>query len=268
MLRRVASGISRILSKAPNRLQCAAYGAFPARWPKEYAQMIEAERLRKLIRFLEVDCVFDIGANEGQYAMMLRKIVGYKGRIVSFEPTPHLASKLRSLSENDALWEVEEVAISNCSGLADFNLMVSSQMSSLSPPISSETEILSHINRMREVIQVKTETLESAYSRICGDRNVCRPFLKMDTQGYDMVIVRAAERVLKKFSGIQTEMSIKRLYESSEKIGSCIDFYDGVGFDLSALFPNNQGHFPQLLEMDGLFVRRDLASRTPATDAS
>lgn len=267
MLRRVASGISRILNKAPNRLQWAIYGAFPERCPRRYSQMIEVERLRKLIRFLEVDCVFDIGANEGQYAMMLREMVGYEGRIISFEPTPHLASKLRILSENDPLWTVEEVAISNSSGFADFNLMVSSEMSSLSSPLSSETEILSHMNRMMEVIQVKTETLESAYSRICGTGDVCRPFLKMDTQGYDMVIARSAEHVLRRFSGIQTELSIKRLYEKSEKIGSCIDFYDSVGFDLAALIPNNQGHFPLLLEMDGLFVRRDLASRTPATEA-
>jgi len=258
VLHGLISFISSMLRKSPSRLRCAAYAAFPERWPKEYSQMIEVERLRKLIRFLEVDCVFDIGANEGQYAMMLREIVGYKGRIVSFEPTPHLASKLREVSASDALWEVEEIAISDYSGFADFNLMVSSQMSSLSSPINEETKLLSHLNEIREVIKVKTETLESASLRIFDNHNVCRPFLKLDTQGYDMIIVRSAERILRKFAGVQTEMSIKRLYESSETIGRCIEFYDEIGFDLSALIPNNEGHFPWLLEMDGLFVRRDL----------
>jgi hypothetical protein len=38
-------------------------------------------------------------------------------------------------------------------------------------------------------------------------------------------------------------------------------WYESHGFELSAIVPNNYGHFPVLIESDFIFVRRDLASR-------
>ncbi len=45
----------------------------------------EVEALRRLLRYLEVDCVFDVGANSGQYARQLRNLVEFSGTIISFE---------------------------------------------------------------------------------------------------------------------------------------------------------------------------------------
>ena len=58
-----------------------------------------------------MDCVFDIGANNGQYAQMLRKYAGYQGRIISFEPIPSAADKIRKLAAGDPLWTVEQIAL-------------------------------------------------------------------------------------------------------------------------------------------------------------
>jgi len=61
-----------------------------------------AEHLRKLFEMLEIDLVFDVGANTGQYYQYLRNEVGYQGLVVSFEPTPNLAQilKKRLLGKN------------------------------------------------------------------------------------------------------------------------------------------------------------------------
>jgi hypothetical protein len=40
-------------------------------------------QLQRLLQMLEIDLVFDIGANIGQYGLQLRKQVGYMGRILS-----------------------------------------------------------------------------------------------------------------------------------------------------------------------------------------
>ena len=45
----------------------------------------DGNRLIKFLRNENIDTVFDVGANKGQYALMLRRF-GYQGKIISFEP--------------------------------------------------------------------------------------------------------------------------------------------------------------------------------------
>ena len=258
MIATIKHAVQTAFYKLPRRLQHAYFGAFPDVSPGGFSRLIEVERLRQLFAFLNVDCVFDIGANEGQYALQLRKMVGYKGHLISFEPNPHAAAKLRKRASSDSNWSVEEVAVSDRNGFADFNIMNSSQLSSISEPRNDETTLFKAFNRPIETIQVRCERLESIFDQISSQYDVQRPFLKMDTQGYDLIIARDAETILSRFVGIQSELSIKRLYKSSETISDSLDFFQKSGFELSSLVPNNSGHFPLLIEIDGLFIRQDL----------
>jgi hypothetical protein len=63
--------------------------------PQNVGLKFEQIQIAKLFQALKIDCVFDVGANEGQYARMLRSEVGYTGPIVSFEPVPAAAERLR-----------------------------------------------------------------------------------------------------------------------------------------------------------------------------
>ena len=62
------------------------------------AVLFEQDHLRKLLAALKVDCVFDVGANVGQYASMLRHQAKYKGRIISFEPLSREFQELERVS--------------------------------------------------------------------------------------------------------------------------------------------------------------------------
>lgn len=66
-------------------------------------QLVEPDQLRRFLTSFGVDCVFDVGANEGQYATMLRSI-GYSGLIISFEPNPIVAAIARLRASRDRLW--------------------------------------------------------------------------------------------------------------------------------------------------------------------
>ena len=46
--------------------------------PHALGTALEIEHLRKTFKLFNVDCVFDVGANEGQYAFMLRQDVNPK----------------------------------------------------------------------------------------------------------------------------------------------------------------------------------------------
>ncbi|MDR5741292.1 FkbM family methyltransferase [Caballeronia sp. LZ016] len=219
----------------------------------------ETTHLEKLFAYLNVDCVFDIGANQGQYATMLRRKVGYGGLIFSFEPNPEDAAIAREHAKGDDKWEVVELAISETEGEAQFNVMRSSQFSSLSAPRHDEVSLFEEMNSVSHVVTVRTERLETVYRRLRHEHGFERPFLKMDTQGFDVKIVKASPDVMRSFVGLQSELAINKLYTDSVDFRDALTEYERCGFLLSAFVPNNAGHFPRLVETDCVMIRADLA---------
>lgn len=229
----------------------------------------ERSHLRRLLAYLDVDCVFDVGANVGQYATMLRRNAKYHGRIVSFEPIPDAAEEVRRKSAKDPNWTIDEIALSETSGRQTFNIMAGSEFSSLSQPRTDEVGLFDQLNAPVKAISVETQTLDQAFARLQKQYGFRRPFLKMDTQGCDLSVLRGARTCIQQFVGFQSELSIKRIYEDAADFRDALTFYQGLGFDLSAFVPNNGGHFPALIEIDCIMVRRDLlpASAQPAEKA-
>ncbi len=231
------------------------------RWidQRRFYEVWEQTHLKKLLAALQVDCVFDVGANQGQYATMLRQQAGYRGRIVSFEPIPEAAAAVRRLAQGDALWQVEELALSDTTGQQIFNIMADTQFSSLSAPRHDDVQGFERDNRVQRQVPVRTETVVEALARLQPALGFQRPFLKLDTQGMDVRIVSAAGRQgLQSFVGLQSELAVRKLYDNSVDYRDALRTYEGLGFELSAFVPNNAGHFPRLVEIDCILVRADL----------
>jgi hypothetical protein len=72
-----------------------------------YAYLLP-QHLMALLELYRVNCVLDVGANRGQYGTLLRE-AGYAGRIVSFEPVPHIAQQLEAVAAKDGNWSVHRV---------------------------------------------------------------------------------------------------------------------------------------------------------------
>jgi FkbM family methyltransferase len=218
----------------------------------------ERTHLRRLLAHLDVDCVFDVGANVGQYATALRRNIGFRGRIISFEPIPEAAAEVRSKAAHDPLWSVEEMALADVSETRPFHIMAANEFSSLSAPRRDDVSLFDNLNQTARTIPVQVETLATEFKRLQAQYRFRRPFLKMDTQGFDLTVLKGAGNVLPQFVGFQSELSIRRIYEQAVDFREALTFYESLGFDLSALVPNNGGHFPALIEIDCIMVRRDL----------
>ena len=232
--------------------------------PHRVGALYEEECVRRIIDAFAIDCVFDVGANAGQFASLLRERLHFAGSIISFEPVPALAKKLRDMASHDSRWFIREVALDATPGAAQFNVARDTQFSSLRPVSQLGHRLFRDQIANAETIEVETTTLgaEIDYWR---DRLGFRgAYLKMDTQGADLAVAASAGDQLALFSAIQTEVAIKKLYDDTPDFGECIEFYRARGFELNAIVPNNEGAFPYLYETDCLLVRRAIAERLSA----
>lgn len=224
-------------------------------------QYPEIMALRRFLTAFEVDCLFDVGANKGQYALTLRRAVGFTGTILSFEPNPDIFSIVRARAASDPNWHVFNIALSDFDGTANFNIMAADQFSSLEKPADGQDPIFTTRNIITNVVETDCRRLSSLLPELQAAHGFSRPFLKMDTQGHDLSVCEGAGGALAQMAGIQTELAVRPIYDGATDYRAMIDWLDQRGFAPSAFFANNKGHFPLLVEMDGIFANRAFLAR-------
>jgi FkbM family methyltransferase len=229
--------------------------------PDRIGLLFEQRHLERFFSRFAIDCVFDVGANAGQYATMIRSQAKYKGPIISFEPNPQLIPVLRERARGDHLWFVEEAALGSQPGHGQLNIMADDKFSSLHRP--QPIEMFATMNAVQKTIDVKISTIELELRKYRQRMTFHRPFLKMDTQGHDVEIAKGAGELFSEFIGLQSELAIKQIYNNSPSFEETLRFYRDRGFVLSAFVPNNEGHFPWLIEIDCIMFRGDVCSSKP-----
>jgi FkbM family methyltransferase len=222
--------------------------------PHRIGRFYEQEQIRRIIAGLDIDCVFDVGANAGQYARMLREELGYSGGIVSFEPVPALARHLQTLAASVPNWHVCALALDRQAGPTRFKVMNDTQFSSLHSPSAFGQEMFANGLTVSEEIEVEARTLESEFYRWRDKLKFERPYLKLDTQGHDLAIGESAGGAIREFVAIQSETAIHKIYNGIPDLAESIGHFRKAGFELCAFVPNNEGVFPLLVETDCIYI--------------
>ena len=145
-----------------------------------------------------MDCVLDVGANQGQFATHLRA-VGYKGPIVSFEPSAADYAVLAQAAAGDPAWFTYAPALGAHDGELSFHVTDDSLFNSFLSPLQE---------RVDHEETVRVPRLDGLFDEIRERTAASRPLLKMDTQGYDLEVVAGAETVLKHVVALQSEVSV------------------------------------------------------------
>jgi hypothetical protein len=77
--------------------------------------------LEQVLREYRVDVVLDVGANEGQFGLLLREL-GFKGVIHSFEPIGQAHAKLSAACASDPRWIAHKMALGRAVGPVTMNV--------------------------------------------------------------------------------------------------------------------------------------------------
>lgn len=210
--------------------------------------------LAKMLTLHRIDTVLDVGANEGQYALFLRKL-GYEGRIISFDPLTATHQQLQRLAAHDASWTVApRMAIGDQEGEVRINVASNNGASS-----SILRMLEAHERAAPKVRYVGSEVvpmsrLDRVAARFLGQaENV---FLKVDVQGYEYQVLQGCRTLFPRIAGVQLELSLVPLYEGQALFSGLSDYMRQQGFDIWGILPglvdNSSG---RLLQTDVVFFR-------------
>ncbi len=192
-----------------------------------------------------IDCVWDLGANTGQYASMLRNI-GFKGEIISFEPIPVAWENLRRNASSDKRWIVHDrCAIGLIEGEAQMNVTADSVSSSLLRPLD--------VMAVVETVGVRVKRLDSIIERV--KPSLCS-LLKIDCQGSEHDIILSAENEIRRFLYVQLEASLYPLYEGEKTFFELSELMLSYGFDIAFIFPGITDTYDRMVQVELIFKRR------------
>jgi FkbM family methyltransferase len=218
---------------------------------KKYPSL-ELRRRKKLLDHHHISTILDVGANSGQYALETKKI-GYKGKIISFEPVKSVYKKLKKNADKSSSWECYNYGLGDNDTSTEINISQNTYSSSILKitPQHIESAPESKVIK-REKIYIKK--LDSVFDSIVQKGE--KVLLKIDVQGFEKIVLDGAKESLNKIKGIQIEMSIEELYKDEILYIDMIQLLDFYGFSLSSL---ENGFYNQktgkLLQVDGIFFR-------------
>lgn len=214
-----------------------------------YPPKIMKDRIT-LMNHYNIDTIFDVGANRGQYALEMRKF-GYKKRIVSFEPLKSAFAELSKAVKKDNAWQAENIAFGNYSGQSTINIAGNSVSSSLLNMLSVVEE---HAPEARYVGKetVEVRTLDEILPKYVKADN--RLFVKIDAQGFEKQVLEGGNGSYHLIKGFQIELSLSELYEGAPLYTEIIAILQEKGFSMVAMEPGfSEIASGKQLQFDGFF---------------
>jgi FkbM family methyltransferase len=173
--------------------------------------------------------------------------------VVSFEPIPEAAERLRELSARwPGRFRVVEAALGTEAGTAQLVVNSHSQSSSLHEMLDTHLDAFPDATPSRTV-EVKLQTLDEA---MAGIELAAPALLKLDVQGSEADVLAGAVNTLGRFDHLVIESSFEPLYEGERTFLDLVQLLGEHGFDfvrpVGALRHPRTGEF---LQVDALFCR-------------
>ncbi|MCQ9134166.1 FkbM family methyltransferase [Streptomyces hilarionis] len=221
------------------------------------AEYLCTQHVTAMLELYGVNCVFDVGANTGQYAKRLRTL-GYSGRIVSFEPTSETFARLEKAAADDPAWQVYQCGLGREETTAEIHTGWKTMNSLLSASDYGKGRYSRFAQGATEEIRVRrlADVMDEALEGIAEPR----PFLKMDTQGYDLEVFAGGGERIAQFVGMQSEVAVLKLYEGSPGMGEAVAAYEAAGFGITGMYPvTREATTGRVIEFDCVMMRADAA---------
>lgn len=211
------------------------------------------EHVAAVLRRYRVNCVLDVGANRGQFAAKLRE-AGFAGHIVSFEPVPEAFAALERAARRDPRWAVHPYALGREDGAVAMHVVPGTLSSVLAPTAFGARRY----TRLRDprTVEVPVRRLDGVLDEVLAGVPSPRPYLKLDTQGYDLEVFAGLGARARDIVAMQSEVALLAIYEGMPRLAEALRAYEAAGFEVTGLYPvSRENRTARVLEFDCVMVR-------------
>lgn len=209
-------------------------------------------RRMRLVADRGISLLLDVGANCGQYALEMRQL-GYRGRIVSFEPMRSAFDGLRARTAGDSSWTCQQIALGEKTTATTIHVSGNSWSSSLLPMLESHAGAAPE-SRYVGSEDIRVRTLDEVLPEVA--RADDRVFLKIDTQGYERRVLQGGEESLRRVELVQLECSLRHLYQGDTLLCDLVSYLGERAFAPVSIEPGFvDPRTGQQLQVDVVFAR-------------
>jgi len=210
--------------------------------------------LQKQLENVKPTIALDVGANDGGYAHLLRR-VGYSGPICSFEPITEKVKMLQCRSGKDALWTILPYALGDRETKLSLNIMHEDVFSSFLSPNSFGQTAMGTAMMVTRTQQVAVHRADNILPGLFPQLQQHRFHLKIDTQGFDMCVIAGFGECMAYVESVQVELSLIAIYSGQSSYIETLKVLHELGFQPTCFYPIARNKELCLIEMDALFRR-------------
>jgi len=220
---------------------------------------IEQQVVKDILRVTGAKIVLDVGANTGQWGDLVFE-TGFDGKLISFEAIPSVHATLAAHARRrGGSWEVAPCgALGSEHGHVEFNISGNLLSSSVLPMRREHAEAAPRSAYVDKQV-VPVERLDELAPRLLPPQGDL--MIKIDTQGYELHVLKGASGLMHRTVALQLEMSLVALYDGAPTFLEIASYMQSLGYEFFNIVPvfkdNRTG---RVLQVDGYFVRSDLFS--------
>jgi len=200
-----------------------------------------------------IKTVLDIGANTGQFASDIRRILP-DAWIYSFEPVPQAFGMLQRRFRDDAKFHAQQLALGDAPGSVQINVSEFSPSSSL----LGMSEL--HTNEFpftagHSSTQATIQTLDALSDELHVLPEV---LIKIDVQGYENKVIAGGRGLIARAAVVIVEVNLELLYEGQPSFDDIYVELRDLGFDFHGSWHQlHSRRSGRVLSSDVIFLKRD-----------
>ena len=212
---------------------------------------IHQKRISKFLQNRSIKTIIDVGAHKGEFAQNALQIESVN-KIIAFEPQKKIFSLLKEkFSDNDkvvlnnfALSEKVEKRIMKINKMTATSTL-NHEINNDSLYFKFKSFLLYQKNSIIDEEEIDTTTFDAFFNEEIFNENT---LLKIDTEGYEMHVLKGSEQKIKEVKYILIENQFSKMYKNVN-FRDCHDFLRKKNFKLLKKF-----RFPTLHYEDRLYI--------------